>query len=271
MEYNFNPALAFAKITTQWIDYAEKTKANKWVVGVSGGKDSAVVAALAVEIFGADNVELVMMPNGTMKSEDIAAVEELVELLGIDEYNDIDISKSYHSILNNIKENGIELSEDTKINLAPRLRMSTLYALSQSIGGRPVNTSNLSERMLGYSTLWGDNCGAFAPIADLTTTEVIELGKWLGLSDNLINKIPEDGLSGKSDEEKLGIKYSELDKFIRIGEYDSEFMRRRYYELFNGSKFKRDMINVPMAKMPWNNEFITNAGQKERMNKIILG
>lgn len=265
--YNFNPALAFARVAEDWIRYAENTKCNKWVIGLSGGKDSNVVCALAVEIFGKDNVLGVMMPNGIMHREDVSNVECLHRTYDIDCIN-INIEDAYKTIIGQISDNDIKVSNDSCINLPPRLRMSTLYAVAQSWGGRPVNTSNLSERMVGYSTIWGDGCGAFAPIADLTTTEVIELGRWLGLPKELIEKPPADGLSGQTDEEKLGIKYAELDKYIRTGEYTDEEKRRKYHKLYSSSQFKRDMINVPAATMPWYNKF-TFKTQLEKSNEFI--
>lgn len=265
--YNFNPALAFARVAEDWIRYAENTKCNKWVIGLSGGKDSNIVCALAVEIFGKDNVLGVMMPNGTMKQEDIKNVEFLARTYEVDCIK-VNIGRAYDEILEQMDNSNISISNDTRINLPPRLRMSTLYAVAQSWGGRPVNTSNLSERMVGYSTIWGDGCGAFAPIADLTTIEVIELGRWLGLPKELIEKPPADGLSGQTDEEKLGIKYAELDKYIRTGEYTDEEKRRKYHKLYSSSQFKRDMISVPAATMPWYNKF-TFKTQLEKSNEFI--
>ena len=265
--YSFNPALAFARVAEDWIRYAENTKCNKWVIGLSGGKDSNVVCALAVEIFGKDNVLGVMMPNGIMSRQDVNNVECLHRTYDIDCIN-INIEDAYKTIIGQISDNDIKVSNDSCINLPPRLRMSTLYAVAQSWGGRPVNTSNLSERMVGYSTIWGDGCGAFAPIANLTTTEVIELGRWLGLPKELIEKPPADGLSGQTDEEKLGIKYAELDKYIRTGEYTDEEKRRKYHKLYSSSQFKRDMINVPAAIMPWYNKF-TFKTSVEKSNEFI--
>lgn len=265
--YNFNPALAFARVAEDWIRYAEDTKCNKWVIGLSGGKDSNVVCALAVEIFGKDNVLGVMMPNGTMCRNDVSDVDILHRTYDIDCIS-INIEDAYKTIIGQVSDNDITVSNDTCINLPPRLRMSTLYAVAQSWGGRPVNTSNLSERMVGYSTIWGDGCGAFAPIADLTTTEVIELGRWLGLPKELIEKPPADGLTSQTDEEKLGIKYAELDKYIRTGEYIDEEKRRKYHKLYTSSQFKRDMINVPAATMPWYNKF-TFKTQFEKSNEFI--
>ncbi len=203
-----------------WIkDYfKENSFAKGVVIGMSGGKDSFVVAKLCVDALGKENVLGVILPNNKMSDFDDA--KRSCEFLGI-KYTTIDITNSYNSILESItpflKQNNYSLSSVTTINTAPRIRMTTLYALAGSLDYLVANTSNLSEASVGYTTKWGDNVGDFAPIANFTKTEVCEIGLLLGLPDELVNKTPSDGLSSKSDEEKLGFSYNELDMLIRSG------------------------------------------------------
>lgn len=204
----------------EWIkEYFKKSSSAKGVViGMSGGKDSFVVAKLCTEALGKENVLGVIMPNNQMTDFDDAKIS--CEILGIN-YTTIDIANSYNSILDSIQpylqQNNIALNSVSTINTAPRIRMTTLYALASSLNYLVANTSNLSEAEVGYTTKWGDNVGDFAPIANFTKSEVCEIGLLLGLPKQLINKIPSDGLSNKSDEEKLGFSYDELDTFIRTG------------------------------------------------------
>ena len=195
------------------------------VIGISGGKDSSVVAALCVEALGKDRVIGVLMPDGEQK--DISDSYKLVEFLDIPyiEVNIRDILYNvFHSIANSKGKdvNVTEFTEQTCFNLPPRIRMATLYAISQSNNGRVLNTCNLSETLLGWETRWGDAVGDVAPLANLTVTEVKQLGYELGLPKELVDKTPADGLCGSSDEEKMGIKYSDMDKYIRTGICDKE-------------------------------------------------
>ena len=202
----------------QWIDsYVSNAHAEGVVIGMSGGKDSMIVAKLCANAIGNDKVFGVIMPNGTMNDKSDA--EETCKLLDIP-FTTINIENTYNSIIENIKpslnQNNKELSSVTTINTAPRVRMVTLYAIAGSLNYLVANTSNLSETMIGYSTKWGDNAGDFAPIANYTKTEVCKIGLELNLPEHLVNKIPSDGLSGKSDEEKLGLTYANLDNFTKI-------------------------------------------------------
>lgn len=183
------------------------------VIGISGGKDSSVAAALCVEALGKDRVIGVLMPCGEQKDIDMAY--KLTEHLGI-KYFVVNIKDALDGILNNIPED-CPVTEMTRINLPPRIRMSVLYAVSQSNNGRVVNTCNLSEDWVGYSTRYGDSVGDFSPLSHLTVTEVKKIGRILRLPDELVDKTPSDGLCGKSDEEKLGFSYAELDTYIRTG------------------------------------------------------
>lgn len=203
-----------------WItDFFEKNgKGCSAVLGISGGKDSSVAAALCVKALGKDRVIGVLMPNG--EQSDIDCARKLVKHLGIKNYT-VNIKQGYDGIVNAIPAE-LEFSEQARINLAPRLRMSTVYAVSQCCNGRVVNTCNLSEDWVGYSTRYGDSVGDFSPLSHLTVTEVKQIGKQLGLPLDLVEKVPSDGLSGKTDEDNLGFTYAVLDKYIRTGVCEDE-------------------------------------------------
>ncbi len=202
----------------QWIRdfFEENGKGCNAVLGISGGKDSSVAAALCVEALGKDRVIGVLMPKGVQHDIDMAYM--LVNHLGIKHY-EVNIEKAVDGLLSAIPEE-LEITTMSKINLPPRIRMSTLYAVSQSCNGRVVNTCNLSEDWVGYSTRYGDSVGDFSPISFLTVTEVKEIGRLLGLPAELVDKVPIDGLCGKTDEENLGFTYAVLDRYIRTGEID---------------------------------------------------
>jgi len=183
------------------------------VVGISGGKDSSVAAALCVEALGRERVIGVLMPKG--EQHDIDCARQLVEHLGIKSY-EINIKDAVEGLMASMPKD-LEISAQTVTNIPPRIRMTTLYAVSQSQNGRVVNTCNLSEDWVGYSTRYGDAAGDFSPMCNLTVTEVKEIGHLLGLPENLVEKTPIDGLCGKTDEENLGFTYAVLDKYIRTG------------------------------------------------------
>ena len=202
----------------QWIrDFFENNgKGCNAVIGISGGKDSSIAAALCVEALGADRVIGVLMPNGVQ--HDIDAAYSIVKHLGIKHYV-VNIKDAVDGIMKNMPSD-IEITQQTKNNIPPRIRMSTLYAVSQSCNGRVVNTCNLSEDWVGYSTRYGDSVGDFSPLSRLTVAEVKEIGYLLNVPRELVDKIPIDGLCGKSDEENLGFTYAELDRYIRTGEIE---------------------------------------------------
>ena len=202
-----------------WLNrwFADNGPGCNAVIGISGGKDSSVTAALCVAALGKDRVIGVLMPNGDQYDIDVS--EALVKHLGIRSYV-VNIKDAYNGVVNAAKAAGVELSEQSYINLAPRLRMSTLYAVSQSYNGRVINTCNLSEDWVGYSTRYGDSVGDVCPLGKLTVAEVKELGTYLGLPDMFVHKVPSDGLCGKTDEDNLGFTYAVLDRYIRTGEID---------------------------------------------------
>lgn len=209
-------ALKVKNECVQWIkDFFEKNgKGCNAVVGISGGKDSSIAAALCVEALGKDRVIGVLMPQG--EQHDIDKAFLLVNHLGIKHYV-VNIQDAVQAMLKNLPED-LELTAQSRQNLPPRIRMSTLYAISQSCNGRVCNTCNLSEDWVGYSTRYGDAAGDFSPMSNLTVTEVKEIGYLLGLPTELVDKVPIDGLCGKTDEENLGFTYAELDVYIRTGE-----------------------------------------------------
>ena len=201
----------------KWIqDWFEKNgNGCNAVIGISGGKDSTVCAGLLVKALGKDRVIGVLMPNGDQA--DISDSFKVVEFLGIKHFI-VNIEDAYESIIDYMSfHNDITITKQTKENLPPRLRMSTLYAISQSLNGRVCNTCNLSEDWVGYSTRYGDSVGDFSPLSNYTVTEVKAIGHYLGLPAELVDKTPADGLCGKSDEDNLGFTYAELDAYIRDG------------------------------------------------------
>ena len=221
-----------------WIrDFFEKNgKGCNCVIGISGGKDSSVVAALCVEALGKERVIGVLMPDG--KQSDIDMAEKLVDFLGITGIT-VNIAPAVQTVTKGVEAALSErMSGQAAVNLPARLRMAILYAVSQSRNGRVANTCNLSEDWVGYSTRYGDSVGDFSPLSDLTVAEVKLLGRAAGLPEELVDKAPSDGLCGKSDEDNLGFSYETLDKYIRTGEIEDETVRKRIDELHEMSLFK---------------------------------
>lgn len=226
------------KDCVQWIrDFFEKNGPGcNAIVGISGGKDSSVVAALCVEALGRDRVIGVLMPCGVQ--HDIVMAQLLVEHLGIRHYV-VNIQEAVEGVK---KAMPFALSVQSKTNLPPRIRMSVLYAVAQSHNGRVANTCNLSEDWVGYSTRYGDAAGDFSPCSHLTVQEVKQLGLELGLPEVLVNKVPIDGLCGKTDEENLGFTYEELDKYIRTGEIADAQKKERIDHLHRINQFKLELM-----------------------------
>ena len=211
------------------------------VIGISGGKDSSVCAALCVQALGKDRVIGVLMPNGTQS--DIADSRQLVEYLGIRSVT-VNIAGAVDAIHAQLRAARIDATAQTEINLPPRIRMSVLYAVSQSMNGRVINTCNLSEDWVGYSTRYGDSAGDVSLLGKLTVQEVKSLGRELGLPENLVDKAPSDGLCGSTDEQKLGFSYAVLDRYIREGYCEDSVIREKIDELHHANRFKLELIPV---------------------------
>lgn len=237
---NFNAKKVKNEIV-EWIRnwFEENGKGCNAVVGISGGKDSSVVAALCVEALGKDRVIGVLMPNG--EQSDIDMARKLVEFLDIRNF-EVNIKDAVCGVLNNLPFNGYDISEQTATNLPARIRMTTLYAVSQSMNGRVANTCNLSEDWVGYATRYGDAAGDFSPLSQLTVTEVKAIGRELGLPSELVDKTPTDGLCGKTDEDNLGFTYAELDAYIRDGVEPSEEVKAKIDSMHEKNLFKLQLM-----------------------------
>ena len=233
-----------------WIrDFFEKNGPGcNAIVGISGGKDSSVTAALCVEALGKDRVVGVLMPCGEQKDIDMAKkLVNHLEIRSIEVNIETAVKGILDAITDGMEQNAqqmkeIRISEQTKVNLPARIRMSALYAVSQSMNGRVANTCNLSEDWVGYSTRYGDAAGDFSPLANFTVTEVKAIGSTLGLPKELIEKIPADGLSGKTDEENLGFTYEVLDRYIREGVCKEDGVKKRIDQLHQKNFFKLEQM-----------------------------
>ena len=195
----------------KWIqDYFKDTDA-KAVIGISGGKDSTVCAALLVKALGEDRVIGVLMPQG--EQSDINDAKFVCEYLNIENYT-VNIQNTTDALYNEITRSGLLLNTSAYTNTPARCRMSILYAIAAIVNGRVVNTCNRSEDYVGYSTKFGDSAGDFSILSNYTVTEILEIGDYLGLPNYLVHKTPADGLCGKSDEDNLGFTYAELDNYL---------------------------------------------------------
>ena len=226
--------------------FEENGKGCNAVVGISGGKDSSIAAALCVEALGKDRVIGVLMPQG--EQHDIDKAFMLVNHLGIKHYV-VNIKDAVDGIINNLPAD-IEITPQTLQNIPPRIRMSTLYAVSQSCNGRVCNTCNLSEDWVGYSTRYGDSVGDFSPLSKLTVQEIKQIGYLLGVPKELVDKTPIDGLCGKSDEENLGFTYAELDHYIRTGEIDDPVKKEMIDRRHRINLFKLELMPVFDSGIP---------------------
>lgn len=237
--YNFDVESAITDCC-RWIQhwFAENGDGCPAVVGISGGKDSSVCAALLCRALGVHRVIGVMMPNSVQP--DIADAQQLCAHLGIVHYT-VNIGSCTNALTEEICKQ-LPMTQQAEVNLLPRLRMATVYAVSQSVGGRVANTCNLSEDWVGYSTRWGDSVGDFAPLAKLTVTEVKAMGRALGLPENLIEKAPSDGLTGKTDEDNLGFTYAALDAYIREGTEPAAEIKAKIDYKHSANLFKLSMM-----------------------------
>lgn len=210
-----------------WIrEYVEKTGAKGVVVGNSGGKDSATVIAMATKALGKEKVLTIAMPCNSIQSdlEDAKLVADKFEVKLLE----VNLTDSYNiledGINKSISEIEVQLNSEAKVNIKPRMRMLTLYGIAQSIGYLVIGTGNLCERMVGYTTKWGDSASDFNPIANFTVDEVLAIGEYLGVPDKIIHKAPADGLGGLTDEEKMGVTYKQIAEYIETGKTDTNAM-----------------------------------------------
>lgn len=271
-DYNFNPQEVVKQIEDNWKAWAELTGIKKFVIGISGGKDSTVVAWLATRIFGRKNVIGVQMPNGDVQTcnDDAMLAKSICNVLGI-KLVKIDIYDAFFSIASqtwkacNDLANGYDESEysPARVNLPPRLRMATLFCVAQHFNNAVVLcTDNLSESILGYSTFGGDNFGCYAPLKDLTVTEVKLVAEAIGVPEFLYAKVPSDGLQDKTDEQRFGFKYADVDVCIRTyADNESATIRQLRGHILKNfylkNKFKTDIVNVPGPTFTYPN-FIKN-------------
>ena len=253
-EYNFNAKKEIENILDHMKNYFEECHLpKKCIVGISGGKDSYVVAALAVKLFGKENVIGIQLPNGVQA--DISDSDKIIENLGIAKKK-VNISKAYKGLCKEIKKAAKTDANENylfKTNTPSRIRMTTLYGLAALENAVVLNTDNLSEGLTGYSTLYGDLAGSYSPIKNYTVTEVRAIGDELGLLKEFVHKAPSDGMCGSTDEQSIarqtGVKdftYEKLDILCRTGvspfsEEDTEKLRERYRK----NKFKFELINIP--------------------------
>lgn len=207
-------------------------KCCKAVIGISGGKDSTIVAALCAKAIGRENVIGVSMPD---EGQDSKLAKEICAFLGID-FIEVPIWPMVSCFYNVAK------SDQAKMNVPPRIRMTVLYAIAQTYNGRVMNTSNLSEDWIGYSTRWGDSVGDLMILSNYTATEVKEIGYNLDLPKEWVDKTPDDGLPGSMpDEEKFGFTYKVLDRYIKTGECEDIFIRKKIDDRHKKNLFKLKM------------------------------
>ncbi len=240
----YSKLITEAENAIEWIkEYVEKTGSRGVVVGNSGGKDSATVIAMATKALGKENVLTIAMPCNSIQS-DLEDAKIVSETFGV-KFLNIDLTDSYSLLENSINREisniGIELNSEAKVNIKPRIRMLTLYGIAQSLGYLVIGTGNLCERMVGYTTKWGDSASDFNPIANFTVDEVLAIGEYLGVPDKIIHKAPSDGLGNLTDEEKMGVTYKQIAEYIETGKTDISAMK--IIERKNkSSKHKRQQV-----------------------------
>ena len=226
-----------------WIkEYVKQIGAKGVVVGNSGGKDSATVIAMATKALGKENVVAVAMPCHSI-SPDFEDAKLVADTFGV-KFLKVDLTNTYNEMEKEIQfAMGEELSKEATINMKPRLRMTTLYGIAQSLSYLVIGTGNLCEAMVGYTTKWGDNSSDFNPIGNFTVDEVLAIGKYLGVPEKILGKAPNDGLGGKTDEEKMGIQYSQIAEMIETGNTE-EHAKKEILKRYHASKHKRELVPV---------------------------
>ena len=224
---------------TNWIkEYVEKSHSKGVVVGNSGGKDSAVVIALATKALGKENVVTIAMPCNSIKA-DFEDAKLVADKFGVPLLN-VDLTDTYKTLENEL-DKIVTPKDESKINAKPRLRMTALYYVAQSLDYLVIGTGNKCESIVGYTTKWGDGAHDFNPIGDFTVDEVLQIGEYLSVPDKIIKKAPADGLGGLTDEQKLGVTYKQIAEYIETGKTDEkalEIIKRKE----NASRHKREPI-----------------------------
>lgn len=208
------------------------------VIGISGGKDSTVAAALCVEALGKDRVKGLLMPDGVQA--DIQDSYNVVKHLDIDWY-EVNIHNAAKAIMTPVFTNLDHITRQANLNLPPRVRMVYLYAFSQSLNGRVCCTCNASEDYIGWSTRWGDDCGDFAPLRNFTSEEVIELGRAMNLPEEMLIKPPADGLTDTTDEDNFGFTYAQLNEYIMTDDLEDKDIVQKIMEMHERNEFKMHM------------------------------
>ena len=235
----------YLKVIEKFVkDYLEETHMKHYVLGLSGGVDSSLVAAITKNAVGKDKLTCIMIPIDSNPS-DLEDALELAKSLDLN-YLIIDGSKSFHETVNQFKEQGIELDRGTLANLKVRIRMTILYAYAQKMSGLVLGTDNADERYTGYFTKYGDGGVDLLPIVYLLKREVVEACKIYGISDRLAERTPSAGLfEGQTDETEMGVKYEDLDNYLLGKEIDSK-SKERIDHLHRISEHKRAPIPTPI-------------------------
>ena len=243
----FNPQIQLAGLLEWMAEQMHACHGKTAVIGISGGKDSSTVAALAVAAYGKENVMGVLMPDGVQP--DIDYSNGLVDVLDIPHVT-INIHDAVQGVVKEMERVGLTPSRQTLVNLPSRVRMATLYAVAQTVElGIVINTSNLSEDWVGYCTIYGDSAGAFSPLGMYTTEEVVALGRQLGLPEKFLIKPPSDGLTGLTDEDNLGFPYRAVNEYVRRGVVDPA-IKERIDALHRASRFKFQTLPVYHNGLP---------------------
>ena len=252
--YTFNPETV-VRDCIQWIqDWFEKNgKGCSAVIGMSGGKDSTIAAALCARALGPENVIGVAMPDN---GQGVNKADEICKYLGIN-YLRMPISGitgGFSRMWTELADEDFKWSMQAEQNIPPRIRMTLLYAVAQTYNGRVIETCNFSENYIGYFTLFGDGAGSMSPLGGLTVTEILQIGDYMGLPHKWVHKVPDDGLPHScSDEEKIGFSYKELDKFIREGiepegsctNSSNTLKIDKIKKMNSDSDFKRSIVRIP--------------------------
>jgi NAD+ synthase len=225
----------------KWVKklFEEKFPDKNCCIALSGGKDSSVVAAICVAALGKDRVKAIMLPQHVQSDIDYSVL--CANHLGI-EYKVVNIGATVDSIITEMEANGVEVTKQARVNVPARVRMTELYFYAQCNNGIPSCNCNLSEDWVGYATFGGDGFGSFAPLSQLTVSEVRAIGHELGLPSELVDKTPTDGLCGKTDEDNLGFTYDTLDRYIRTGEIDDVDVKAKIDSMHEKNLFKLQLM-----------------------------